>query len=269
MPRAWPPRARDARAAAARRPPPGSAAPGSGTGARSSALQAEIAAQPLERVERDAPERRELAARDREQAALAALEHRLAPRRRGLALALRQHAHAGEAREDAVVLDDARLDRRARLAARSGRCPRASTSSVARVALVGLVGRADEQRALPGVRELHAPALERRRQRGLPRLVEAHDQVRALGEAQRARRGGIGHAPHLVHPRPGGVDDAGRLDRERRRRRARRRTRRRSPARPPAAARAPRRASRCARRRAAAARATAIVMRASLVSWST
>ena len=90
----------------------------------------------------------------------------------------------------------------------------AVTCEVARIALVGLVRRADEQRALPRVRELHAAVPERRRQRGLPWLVQAHDHVRALGEAQRARRGWIGHAPQVVHPRPGGVDDARGVDRQ-------------------------------------------------------
>ena len=130
--------------------------------------QAEVAAQPLERVERDAPERRELAARDREHAVRAALEHGLAARGGRLALALRQHAHAREAREDAVALHDAGLDRGARLA-HDLLDVGVRDLERARVALVGLVGRADEQRALPGIRELHAPALERRRQRGAPR----------------------------------------------------------------------------------------------------
>ena len=156
--------------------------------------QAEVAAQPLECVERDPAERRVLAARDREHAAAAALEHGLPARGGRLALTLRQYAHPGEAREDAIVLDHARLDRRARLAHDLldvvGR-----DLEHTRIPLVWLVGGADEQRPLPRIRELHASVRKRRRQRGAPRLVQAHDQMRALGEAHRPRRGGIGHAP--------------------------------------------------------------------------
>src|SRR6185437_15138160 len=113
------------------------------------------------RVECDAAEGRELAAGDREHAVPASLENGLAARGGSLSLALRQDAHARESREDAVALHDPRLDRGARLAhdlldIRVGDLERA------RIALVGLVGRADEQRSLPGIRELHAPALERR-----------------------------------------------------------------------------------------------------------
>ena len=153
--------------------------------------QAEIAAQPLERVERDAPEGRELAARDREHAAPAALEHGLAARRR----ASRHRPAAARARRRSsrgcgrAPRRPARSRRATR--ARSARCPRRHLE-VARVALVGLVGRADEQRSLPGVRELHAPALERRRQRGLQ--GSSRRTIRCAPLAKRSERGAAGSA---------------------------------------------------------------------------
>ena len=141
-------------------------------------------------------------------------EDRLAPRVRRRAVAERQHAEPGERGAHAAAVEQRRRQG-GRGLVEDLRDVGLLDRDVRRVALEVRVGRAEQQEAVPGHRERHAHVVLRHGERRRPVLAARDEHVRALAQPDGRPGPRILEPPHVVDPRPRGVDDHPRAHRDR------------------------------------------------------